>query len=141
MTDYDDIIHLPHPTSTRHARMSMSARAAQFAPFAALTGFGDVLRETRRLTETRAEPDEYEKEELDRMLRRAVKAGAGGPEWEFVYFRPDAAKSGGAYVTVVGRIRRIDAETGDIVLTTGLRFPVGDLFALRELGAAGDVSE
>ena len=70
---YEDMIHLPHHVSQKHPQMTMQERAVQFSPFAALTGYGDTLKETARLTDEWIEPDEQEKEELNRRLRQAVK--------------------------------------------------------------------
>ena len=107
---YDDIIHLPHPVSTKHPQMSMEERAAQFSPFAALTGYGDVIRETARLTDPRQELTESRKEELNRRLlllercmERAAAAGSLLPEIAVSYFQPDDRKEGGALQSGEGR--------------------------------------
>ena len=88
---YDDIINLPHPTSERHPRMPMAARAAQFSPFAALTGYEDAVHETARLTSIRAELTEEEKSILDAKLQRLLP----GAKAAFTFFRPDGKKEGG----------------------------------------------
>ena len=131
MTDYDDIIHLPHHVSERRARMPIADRAAQFAPFAALTGYGDAIREAQRLTGERIVLDEYEQSALDAALREAVRRGADGPESEFVYFLPDERKAGGSYVTVSGCVRRLDEESGTIWLTDGVKILVSELAEIR----------
>ena len=102
---YRDIIDLPYPTRSRHPRMPIGDRAAQFAPFAALTGFGAVLRETERITEKRIELDEYEKEKLDEKIRLILEEKEIHPEITVTFFVPDEKKDVGAYVTVSGHIK------------------------------------
>lgn len=116
---YADIVNLPHHVSEKHPRMEMIKRAAQFAPFAALTGYEDEVMETARLTDAETELDESELAALDRTVRQAF---SDGKRVEITYFVPDAKKSGGKYETAEGMIRKI--ETGDIVLDTGLRIPL-----------------
>ncbi len=111
---YDDIINLPHHVSSRHPQLSALDRAAQFSPFAALTGHDAAIQETARLTEEFVELDEDGKEALDerlQLIREVLRhRGASGdmPEIEVTYFRPDQKKSGGAYVTVRGKVKKID---------------------------------
>ena len=133
MTAYEDILHLPHHVSARHAQMPIADRAAQFAPFAALTGYGDVIRETRRMTERRIELDEYEQAALNEALCEALRAGGDGPEWEITYFQPDAKKSGGAYVMAVGRVRRLDEETGTLCLIDGTKLSLSEITKVQQL--------
>lgn len=106
--NYEDIINLPHHVSSRHPQMPLTARAAQFSPFAALTGHEDAIRETGRLTEDFREPDEDRRELLDNKIRLLQENLSGHPEVEVTYFQPDPKKSGGAYVTVRGRVKKID---------------------------------
>ena len=113
---YDNIIDLPHPTSKKHPRMSMEERAAQFAPFAALTGFGGVIRETGRLTDRRVELGESDRAELERTLNFLDSQEEEHPAVQVAYFLPDARKEGGAYVTVTGRLKRIDQTKGMLLL-------------------------
>ena len=115
---YEDIIELPHHVSSRHAPMPMAKRAAQFAPFAALTGYGDAVAETARLTDDRVDLTEEAVGELSRKINEAFQEGL---EIRIVYFVPDEKKSGGAYVETAGKIRKI--EWGDIVLEDGRRIP------------------
>lgn len=91
---YDDIIHLPHPTSKKHPRMSMAERAAQFSPFAALTGFDGVIRETGRLTDQRVELEESDREELERRLNYLDAQEREHPLVQVTYFLPDEKKGG-----------------------------------------------
>ena len=115
--NYEDIINLPHHVSARHPQMPLSARAAQFSPFAALTGHEDAIRETERLTEDFREPDEDEKSLLDNKIRLLQENLSGHPEVEVTYFQPDSKKSGGAYVTVRGRVKKIDVCSCRMVFT------------------------
>ena len=108
MNDYDDIINLPHHQSKNHPRMSLHDRAAQFAPFAALTGYDDAVKEARRLTDSKPELDENQLEELDQKLADLMTRIEEHPEVTIIYFEPDDKKEGGAYVTCVGKIKKID---------------------------------
>ena len=128
MGAYDDIINLPHPTSARHPRMSMIDRAAQFSPFQALSGHGDAIRETARLTDRKIELTEDEKEILDETL--CLLSGAGG-EAVFTYFLPDERKDGGAYVTAVGGIKKLDLRSRRVILTDGAAIPVEDILEIE----------
>lgn len=104
---YDDIIHLNRPVS-RHAKMTGENRAAQFAPFSALTGFDAVIAETGRLTQSKRELDEDEIARLNAQLVALMGAGKQQPEIEVTYFQSDARKDGGAYRTHCGRLKKID---------------------------------
>ena len=140
---YDDILHLPHPVSARHPRMSMQERAAQFSPFAALTGYGEVLRETGRLTEDWMELDEAAKAELDRRLRLLAASLDQRPTVTATWFQPDERKAGGAYVTVTGRVRKLDESASVLVLEDGTRIPIRRLVSLEGdflHGPSGDSS-
>ena len=121
---YEDIIHLPHHVSAVHPQMPMESRAAQFSPFAALTGYGDAIKETGRLTEERAELEEDEEGGLDRKLRLLQQRIGDRPEISVTYFRPDARKKGGAYVTVTGRIAKIDLPGRSLVMEDGARIAI-----------------
>lgn len=125
---YDDIIDLPHHVSEKHPQMPMDQRAAQFSPFAALTGYGAVIRETRRLTDRRMELSESVKEELERKLRELCEKNSAGM---ITFFRPDKKKEGGAYISVEGIIRRIDDVEKVIILESGLEIPVDQIVDLE----------
>ncbi len=116
MKNYDDIIGLAHHVSATHPHMPVADRAAQFAPFAALTGYEEVIDETGRLTDVRPEPDEARLADLDAALRALLVQGG---EAHIVYFEPDARKAGGRMVTCAGRIARVDAAHGRLVLEDG----------------------
>ena len=128
MGAYDDIIGLPHPTSARHPRMPMADRAAQFSPFAALTGHGAAIRETARLTDRKLEPAEEEMAVLDEKLSLLLDTGG---EAVFTYFLPDEKKDGGAYVTAAGRIKKLDLRSRRIVLTGGTVIPLEDILEIE----------
>ena len=115
-TNYEDIIHLPHHVSSSHPHMPVSDRAAQFAPFAALTGYGDVIKETARQTDAKPELSEDEKEILDYKIQLACGLSGEKPGVRITYFVPDEKKSGGAYHTAEGRIRRINSDTEQLIL-------------------------
>lgn len=114
---YDDIIHLPRYRSQRHAPMPRIGRAAQFAPFAALTGFDAEVEETARLTQSQIENNEENLMLMDEKLHAILDMIRDQPEVAITYFEPDARKSGGAYVTISGRIRRVDEVNRQIILT------------------------
>ena len=115
---YDDIIHLPHHQSRTRPHMSLHDRAAQFAPFAALPGYGDLVRETARLTDTMVELSEDEKEKLDRSLAAAAHSLKQGvrPEAMLTCFVPDERKEGGRYEVYTGRVKRIDTVRRVLIL-------------------------
>ena len=121
MSDYDDIINLPHHQSKNHPHMSLYDRAAQFAPFAALTGYDDAVKEARRLTDSKPELEENQLEELDQKLADLMTRIEEHPEVTITYFEPDDKKEGGAYVTCVGKLKKIDIYEKQLVLT-GNRF-------------------
>lgn len=108
ISEYEDIIALPHHVSASHPQMALADRAAQFSPFAALTGYEDAIDESARLTEEQIELDENAREELDGKLRQIRECGEAHPEITVTYFQKDARKDGGAYVTLTGRVKKID---------------------------------
>lgn len=125
---YDDIINLPHPTSTNYPRMPMTDRAAQFTPFQALTGYGEAIRETARITGEKAELTEEEKAVLDEKLRLLMDSGS---EAAFTYFQPDGKKSGGAYVTIMGAVKKLDPLEGRLILTDGTVIPIENILEIE----------
>lgn len=128
---YDDIIHLPHHVSTRHAPMSMAERAAQFSPFAALSGHADAIREAARATTARVELDEQAQEEIARTLDTLLACGG---EALITHFIPDGRKEGGAYVTTRGRVARLDTEGGTLLMADGVKIALADILALEREG-------
>lgn len=113
---YEDMLHLPRPTSPTRARMSMIDRAAQFSSFAALVGYEAQVKETARLTESERILDESEMERLDGKLRRIAEFLSQRPEITATYFEPDARKAGGAYRTVTGIPFKVDSYNQLLIL-------------------------
>lgn len=130
MSNYDDILHLPHPTSKTHRRMSRQDRAAQFSPFAALTGYEAVVEETRRLTDQRRELTEEEKAVLDARLRMVLEWQGSPPEVTVTYFQPDTRKSGGAYLTVQGHIKKLEEVKRVLVMVGGSEIPLDQIASI-----------
>ena len=128
---YDDIIHLPHPDSPKHPRMSLYDRAAQFSPFAALTGHGAAIAETGRLTDQRVELDEYEMARVDAELQRLQELLPDRPAVSITYFVLDEQKDGGSYQAVTGEVKRIDAVAGMIQMTDRREIPIEDVFSVE----------
>lgn len=116
MSKYDDIIGLEHHVSKTHPHMSVAGRAAQFAPFAALTGYEEVIDEAGRLTQQRIQADEDRLAELDDALRAVL---AQGGAVKLVYFAEDDRKEGGSYRTIVGRIRKVDEVGRRLIMEDG----------------------
>ena len=121
---YEDMLYMPHSTSKTHPRMSMEKRAAQFAPFAALTGHADAVEETARITQERVELTEDRKEQIDRVLQEVQLQD----NVVLVYFLPDVYKEGGSYQTVSGMVEKIKDEK---LYISGRRIPVADLFSIE----------
>ena len=129
---YDDIPHLPHPVSLKHPPMPTQARAAQFAPFPALTGYGEAIRETARLTQRCVALSDDALAALDAVIRRLAERLPEAPQAAIRYFVPDARKEGGTYATLRGRIRKIDAVARMLTLADGACIPMDDICSIRE---------
>ena len=125
---YDDIIALPHPEPRTHPRMSLHDRAAQFSPFAALTGHSAAIAETGRLTDSRITLDESEMARVDAELQHLQELLPSRPTVSITYFVPDERKAGGSYQTVTGTVRRIDTVNGVLLLTDRREIPIADIF-------------
>ncbi len=128
---YDDLLDRPHPVSSRHPRMAMTERAAQFSPFAALTGYGETVRETARLTEEKRELTADQQQEIDRRLKELQERLFSDPVVTAVYFEADPRKEGGSYQTVTGTVRKLDPERGTLTFSDGTVIPFGDLLSLE----------
>ena len=128
---YGDIIDHPHYVSPDHPQMSLLNRAAQFSPFAALTGYDDLIEEAARETGAWTQPDESVRETLDRRLR-SLLAKPQPAEAAFTFFVPDEKKEGGAYRTVTGSIRKYDSTAKTVLLTTGDAIPLQYLVGVEE---------
>jgi hypothetical protein len=129
--DYSDIINLPHHVSHNHLQMPMMARAAQFAPFAALTGYDAVIHETARQTDKQVELEEYDNERLNRIFSELMDSLEEHPVVTVSYFKPDEHKAGGAYVTVTGQLKKIDTYEQLMVMEDGTAIPIGNIMDLQ----------
>ena len=128
MTDqYDDTIHLPHHISSTRPRMSAIDRAAQFSPFAALTGYDTSIKESARLTDTRIELDDSQKEEIGEKLRLVTDQFNADVEIKITYFLPDAKKSGGKYVLATGTAKKVDEYERMIIMGDGKQIPIDEV--------------
>ena len=132
MGKYDDIISLPHPVSKTHPPMPRAERAAQFSSFAALTGYEEIVAESARLTEARAELDRDALEALDAALRAVAAEIDARPEVELRYFVPDKKKAGGRYETLRGRVKKIDEQASLLLLEDGTKIPLGDIASIEK---------
>ena len=128
---YDDIIHLPHPTSKKYPRMSVRDRAAIFSPFSALSGHGAAIAETARLTDQRMELNEDAKVELDRRQAVLLEHIGEQPEVTVTWFRPDDRKEGGIYVTTVGRAKKIDEFKRFLSMVSGQKIVLDDIVQIE----------
>lgn len=127
---YDDIIDLPHHVSERHPQMPMIDRAAQFSPFAALTGYDAAIVETARLTDRKRELSEDQKQEINRELKALQARIRTDPAVTVVYFEADGRKAGGAYRTVTGSAKKVDEYLGVLELMDGTAIPFQDILSL-----------
>lgn len=127
---YDDIIDLPHHVSANHPQMSREQRAAQFSPFAALSGYGESVGEAARFTERRLELDENMRVELDIRMHDALERQT---RVSIVHFVADRHKEGGLYATSAGVIAKIDEHEGAVVLADGQRLDVHDIVEISPL--------
>ena len=133
---YDEIMGLPHHVSKTRSQMPMSDRAAQFAPFAALTGYDDAVKETGRLTDDKIELEENSLNELNAKIQLLRESLADVPEITFTYFKPDERKAGGAYLTITGTVKKLDDYERQNVLHDGTKLPMDDVLEIN-----GDVFE
>lgn len=129
---YADIIGLPHHTSSTRIRMSAKNRAAQFSPFAALTGYDDAVKEAARLTDQWNGLSEDEKELLDRKLTIIMQQRR--PAVRITFFEPDQKKTGGAYVCVTGVIRKISESSRRIILEDGTEISIDMVCGIDSAG-------
>ena len=127
---YDSIVSLPHHVSMTRPQMPMSDRAAQFAPFAALTGYDAAIKETGRLTDEKIELDEEALTALDMKYQFLMDALDDAPEVTITYFQPDERKAGGKYVSAVGVVRKVDDFERRITMQDGARIPMDDVLSI-----------
>lgn len=128
---YKDIINLPHHISSKHPQMSLYERSAQFAPFSALIGYDDVIKEEGRLTDERIEINEETKALLDLKLHIIAEKISEEPLISITYFIKDEKKSGGKYVTLEDKIRKIDTQKHYIIMITGKHIPIDDIIDMQ----------
>jgi len=128
--EYDDIINLPHHVSATHPHMKAIDRAAQFSPFAALTGYDAAVKETARLTDKRIELSEDMKTFLSDRLQIIEDRIKEQPEITITYFQPDAKKKGGAYITAISTVKKIDEYERIVVMTDGTAIPIDEIISI-----------
>ena len=128
---YNEIINLPHHVSKTRPQMPMSDRAAQFAPFAALTGYDSAIKETGRLTDEKIEMDEEALNILNMKFQILVDSLDDEPEVTFTYFKPDERKAGGAYIEVTGTVKKVDDFERLIVMQNGMKIPMDDILNIE----------
>ena len=133
MKNYDDILDFRYTGAERHARMPREARAAQFAPFAAMVGHDAAIAEVERLTEKRITLDEEAIRELDERLQLLGSIIESKPEASITYFKPDSRKEGGAYITANGTLEGIDLDKRVVLLSSGVTIPIDEI---TEINAA-----
>ena len=127
---YDEIMGLPHHVSKTRPQMPMSDRAAQFAPFAALTGYDAAIKETGRLTDERIELDVEALSALDMKYQFLMEALDEAPEVTITYFQPDARKDGGKYMTATGAVKKVDDFERRITMRDGMKIPMDDVLSI-----------
>lgn len=130
MGDYTDIINLTRPISKR-PRMSLEQRSAQFAPFAALTGYEGQIKETARLTNRRIDIDEEMKLVLDMKLQIIQEKISEKPKLEITYFIPDKIKEGGEYVTITNKINKFNIYNGEIIMLDGTKIVIEEIIDIQ----------
>ena len=128
---YNEIMGLPHHVSKNRPQMPMSDRAAQFAPFAALTGYDAAIKETGRLTDERIELDVEALSALDMKYQLLMEALDEAPEVTITYFQPDERKAGGKYVLAVGAVKKIDDFERRITMQDGAKIPMDDVLSIE----------
>lgn len=132
MSKYDDIINLPHPVPKNRTPMTMENRAAQFAPFAALSGHDDAIAEASRLTTPKRILSDDEMKELSDLLTNIINRIPEQDTYTFVYFVPDQNKEGGKYESLTGSIRKYDEYTGSFVMTDGNAIAIDNILSVKE---------
>ncbi len=133
MSKYDDIIDRERPISKKHTPMPIENRAAQFMPFAALTGYDDAVEETSRLTTAKIELSEEKKAELDLSIAEISTYIGEQPKVQVTYFVPDETKAGGEYVTVSTRIRKVDSVARVLVLQDKSTISIDDVLSIEKI--------
>lgn len=130
-TNYEDIINLPHHVSKKHPQMSLEARSAQFAPFAALTGFEDIIEETARITDEKLDINEELKVILDNKLKNIINNISNRPKIICTYFIPDEKKNGGSYKTIQEKVKKIDEIEQKIIFENGTEISIANIIEIE----------
>lgn len=128
---YEDILYVPHPVSKTHRPMNQLNRAAQFAPFAALTGFGETIQETSRRTESQV----FLSEDQAYVINQHLDFFKQNPhvQAKIVYFVPDKRKQGGSYLTVISKIKKIDETFHRLTLTDGSVISIQSIISINSI--------
>ena len=132
MGKYDDIINLKRPAS-KHPKMSLYQRSAQFAPYSALTGYEGQVKETARLTDRKIELDEEQKLELNFKIQLIQSKIKEQPQIEITYFVPDERKEGGKYETIKNSIKKIDEYKNKLIMIDGLSIAINEIIDIQVL--------
>ena len=130
---YDDMLELPYPYKTPRKRMSMINRGAQFAPFAALTGYGEAVKETARITERQIELTNEEKLIISETLKNINDHIKNNPKVTITYFQKDTKKDGGKYLTITSNIKKIDPNEQHIILTDKTKIEINKIIYIEEI--------
>jgi hypothetical protein len=127
---YGDMMDLQHhePDPVKHPRMSLEARAAQFSPFAALTGYEDAIKETARYTDEKSELSDTRKAEMDAVLQELIARERESPTVQLTFFKPDYVKHGGSYCSFKGIFRKIDPIRNVLIFIDGKEIPIDDIY-------------
>lgn len=128
---YEDIVNLPSHISKKYPQPTMLERAARFAPFAAITGYEEMVLEEARETEDRIDLDEGTLADLNRRLNMIQESLEEEPQIKIMYFEPDKRKSGGAYVTITGIVKRIDEYERHMLMADGKKIPIDQIYGLE----------
>lgn len=138
---YDDMINLPHHVSKTHPPMSIANRAAQFAPFAALTGYDEAIGETARLTDHKMELDEDHKAILDQKVQVILEEIETHSEVTVTFFQPDERKSGGVYKSVTAPLKKIDEYAHTLIMENGQVLPIEDIYDIEREEISRNITE
>ncbi len=133
MNKYKDIINLPHHVSKNHPRMSLNNRSAQFAPFSALTGYSEKIKETARITDKKIELDEGLKTVINNRLQIIKENIKSVPQVTITYFIKDQRKSGGSYKTIITNIKKIDEVNKIFILTNNEKIQIDDIINISKM--------
>lgn len=129
---YKDIIDLPHHVSKKHPHMSLEMRAAQFAPYAALVGYSDEVKEIERSTDEKIEIDEELQALVNKKLFELSFKVGNKPKVKITYFVPDSKKEGGKYITIIDNLKKINEYESVIILKNDKKIPMADILEISE---------